>query len=136
MLGLRRKKRAEKVKTALLTAASYADGAVHDGRLRGDLRSAVDHGAVAAKRIRRDVGVSSFVLRLAEDKKLRRNLKALVEDLDSASDRIRGKKRHRLRNVLVIAGVGSMAVAIPDVRRWFAAHIGGHESGETLATAL
>jgi hypothetical protein len=136
MLSLRRKKRTDRVMDALLTAASYADGAVHDNRLRSDLRSAVDHSAGAAKRIRRDIGVSSSILRLAEDKKLRKNIKALVEDLDSASDRIRGKKRHRLRNVLVLAGLGSLAVAIPDVRRWFATHIGSQDSGDTFATAV
>jgi hypothetical protein len=137
MFGLSRKSRAEKVKDMLLSAASYADDALRDRNLHDDLRSAVDHGSVAAARVRRDAGLSSLVVRLSDDKKLRKNLKALLEDLDSASDRIRGKKSHRLRNALLIASVGGLAVAIPDVCRWVSGrvHIGGDGGSETLATA-
>jgi hypothetical protein len=137
MFGLNRRSRAEKVKDALLSAASFADGALRDRSLRADLRSAGDHGAVVAERVRKDAGLSSLVIRLADDKKLRKHLKALLDDLDSASDRIRGRKTHRLRNVLLIAGVGSLIVAVPDLRRWVAthAHVGGNDATETIATA-
>jgi hypothetical protein len=137
MFGLHRKSRAEKVKEALLSAASYADGALRDTSLHDDLRSAGDHGAVAMRRMRKNVGMSSLVIRLVEDKKLRKHMRAMLDDLDSAGDRIRGRKRHRLRNVLLLAGVGSAVVAIPDVRRWVSARapIGDNGGSETLATA-
>lgn len=137
MFGLQRKSRADRVKEALLSAASYADGALRDSNLQDDLRSAADHGAIAMRRVRKDAGLSSLVVRLTEDKKLRKHVKALIDDLDSASDRIRGKKRHRLRNALLIAGVGTAVVAIPDVRKWVSAHvpIGENGASETIATA-
>jgi hypothetical protein len=137
MFGLQRKSRAEKVKEALLSAASYADGALRDTSLHDDLRSAADHGAVAMRRVRKDVGTSSLIVRLVDDKKLRKHMRAFLDDLDSAGDRIRGRKRHRVRNVLVLAGVASAVVAIPDVRKWVSSHVSTVDNGgsETVASA-
>ena len=131
-----RKSRADKVKEALLSAASHADDALRDRRLHNDLRSAARHGDVAAARIRQDVGLSSLLTRLAEDKTLRKNVKALLEDLESAGERIRGKRSHRVRNVLLIASAGSTALAVPAGRRWVSTHLYRTDSAtETLATA-
>ena len=137
MFGLNRERRADKVSEALKTAASFADDVLRDSKLHGDIRSAADHSSVVAARVQKDLGSFALVTRLIEDKKLRKHLKALIEDLDSAGARIRGKRTHRLRNVLLFAGVGSLVVAVPDVRRWFSTHVhlGDNGGSETIATA-
>lgn len=137
MFGLNRERRADKVSEALKMAASRADDALRDSKLHRDIRSAADHSSIVAARVQKDLGSVALVTRLMEDKKLRKHLKALIEDLDSAGARIRKKRSHRLRNALLIAGVGSLVVAVPDVRRWVSAHVHVGENGgsETIATA-
>jgi hypothetical protein len=80
----------------------------------------MEHGAEARARIRKDVSAGSITTRLANDRKLRKKVRAMLEDLESAGDRVRRRKCHRLRNgLLVLGGVGAVAVAaIPNVRRW------------------
>jgi hypothetical protein len=137
VFGLNRERRADKVTEALKSAVSLADDVLRDSKLHGDIRSAADHSSVVAARVQKDLGSVAFVTRLIEDRKLRKHLKALIEDLDSAGARIRKKRSHRLRNVLLIAGVGSLVVAVPDVRRWVSAHVhvGDNGASETIATA-
>ena len=58
--------------------------------------------------------------RLASDRKLRRNLRAMLDDLDDAGGRMRRKKTHRVRNFLVVLAGGVAAVlAFPKIRPWF-----------------
>ena len=64
--------------------------------------------------------------RLANDKKLRKHVRALLDDLESAGDRVRRKRSHRVRNAfLVAAGTGAAVVAVPNARRWVASRNGG-----------
>jgi hypothetical protein len=125
MVGIRRQSQMDKVKTALREAVSYADEVTADERLRDDLRAAVGHGLEARDRIRGDVAVGSIATRLTNDRKLRRTVRAMLEDLDSATDRVRRRRRHRLRNgLLVLGGIGVLAAVVPSLRRW----IGGRSS--------
>jgi hypothetical protein len=98
---------------------TYAEEVIRDERLRADIRAAAGHGAKASERVKRDVDAGGITSRLADDKKLRRNLRAMLDDLDSASDRMRGKKSHRVRNVLlgIAAALAAIAV-IPRIRLW------------------
>ena len=58
--------------------------------------------------------------RLASDRKLRKNLRAMLDDLDDAGERMRRKKTHRVRNFLVVLAGGVAAVlAFPKIRPWF-----------------
>lgn len=138
MLGLVRKSRMEKVKDALKVAVAYTDDLIRDERLRSDLRSAVGHGVVATQRMQEESGLSGLTVRLAGDKKLRKNLRSLLDDLDSAGGRVRRKRGHRVRNMLLIAGGSGVALAaVPDARRWVANHLSvSHNGGAgSLATA-
>jgi hypothetical protein len=122
MIGLR-KSRMERVKDALAAAASYTNVMVHDERLRSDMQSAVGHGAIATDRVRQDSRRSGSGLsaRLATDRKLRKNLRSMLHDLDSAGRRLRRKKDHRVRNaLLLIGGSGIALAAAPNARRWVA----------------
>jgi hypothetical protein len=118
MFGLR-KSRTEKLADALKSALSYTDELIRDERLRSDIRSAVGHGAVAAHRVREDSGLPGLTSRLAADRELRKNLRSLLDDVDSAGGRVRRKTSHRLRNaLLVVGGTGAVFAVVPNARRW------------------
>jgi hypothetical protein len=137
MLGLRRKSRMDKVKRALQETASYADTRLYDKRLRSDMRSAYEHSSMAADRVRRDVAAAQITSRLVQDKILRRNLWALLDDLESARERVQRKRRHRVRNaLLLVSGSGVVLAAIPGTRHWIADHTRVSEDGEPLELAV
>jgi hypothetical protein len=121
MLSLRRESQMDKAKETLRDVISYADEAIRDERLRADIRAAVGHGAKASERVKGGIDSDGITTRLATDRKLRKHVRALLDDLDSASDRIRRKKGHRTRNVLLIGASAIAAIAaIANVRRWLA----------------
>lgn len=111
----------DKAKRTLRDVVSYAQDVIEDERLRADVRAAIDHGATAGERIRRDIRADGISQQLTTDKKLRKNLSAMLDDLDSAGDRLRRKRRHRVRNVLLmlVGGVAAL-VALPKIRPWLA----------------
>lgn len=130
MIGITRQSRMQKVKDALREAASYTDEIIRDERLRSDVRSAFGHGAAATDRVREDIGAANITSRLAADKKLRKNLRALRDDLENASERMRRKRTHRVRNaLLIVAGTGAAVVVVPNARRWVADHIPSQNGG-------
>ena len=115
MFGRTRQSRREKLRDALREAVVYTDDLVQDKRLRSHVRSAVDHGALATKRLHHD---GNFNSRLAADKKLRKHLQALLDDIERVGDRVRRKRSHRVRNaLLIVAGSGAVVAAVP-ARRW------------------
>ena len=120
MLSLTRETQLDKAKKTLREVVSYADQIARDERLRADIRSAAGHGAKASERVKKDVDGGGISTRLAADKKLRRNLRAMLDDLDSASDRVRRRNSHRVRNVLLmLVGAAAALVAVPKIRLWF-----------------
>ncbi len=117
MLKQKNQSQVDKAKVTLREFASYADKVVRDERLRTDILAAVGHGTEATNRIREDIDAGSIATRLAADRKLRKKLRATLDDLDHASDRLRRKRRHYIRNAfLVLAGAGMVAAIIPKAR--------------------
>ena len=119
MLSLTRETQMERAKKTLRDVITHAENVVRDERVRADIRAAAAHGAKASEQVKKDVDAGGRLSRLAEDKKLRRNLRAMLDDLDHASDRMRRKKGHRVRNI--IAGVALAVVALallPRLRIW------------------
>jgi hypothetical protein len=130
MLSLTRESRMDKAKEALREVISYADEVVRDERLRADIRAAVGHGADASDRVKRAIATGGITTRLAGDKKLRKDLRALLDDLDNASARLRRKKRHRARNVLlIVTSAGAALAVVPNVRRRLFSDASGPASG-------
>lgn len=130
MLSLTRESRMDKAKEALREVISYADEVVRDERLRADIRAAVGHGADASDRVKRAIATGGITTRLADDKKLRKDLRALLDDLDNASARLRRKKRHRARNVLlIVTSAGAALAVVPNVRRRLFSDASGPASG-------
>lgn len=131
MLSVKKQSQMDRMRAAVREAVAYVDEIAGDERLRADLRAAVGHGVEARDRIRKDVASGSIATRLANDQKLRKKIRAMLDDLDNASDRLRRRSRRRLRNVLLVLGsVGAAAVAIPNVRRRLPSSALAHETGD------
>jgi signal transduction protein with GAF and PtsI domain len=108
----------DKARRTVLDVVRYAQQVAGDERLRSDVSAALAHGSKATDQVRKDLQADGTYSRLAADKKLRKHLRAMIDDLDAASSRVR-RKSHRLRNiVLVFAGVVAAALALPKVRPW------------------
>jgi transposase len=134
MLSLR-KSRTEKATETLKEVVASANELLRDERLRSDLQSALAHGARATGRARHDADLAGMTERLASDKKLRKNLRAMLEDLDRAGDRVRNRDSHRARNVLILVGGSGVALAaIPTARRWIGEHLWPSENGHGSST--
>jgi hypothetical protein len=134
MLKLRRQNQLDKAKASLREVVSYADSVVRDEALRADLLAAVGHGAQMGGRVRKDVDADGIKTRLARDRKLRKELRAAIDDLDSAGDRLRRRHDHRRRNViLIVASAGAVAAIVPAARHWFGNGATKHASGMTPA---
>lgn len=118
MLKPIRKSRMDRASETLRDIASYAERVIRDERLRADIGAAFGHGAEAGRRFRTDIAAGDIASRIAADKKLRKKLRAALDDLDNASDRLQRKRRHYVRNVLlIVAGAGAAAAMIPKARR-------------------
>ena len=108
-----------KAKRTLRDVVKYAQEVAQDERLRSDVSAALAHGSKASDQLKKDIQAGGIYSRLAADTKLRKNLRAMLDDLDAASGRVRRKKSHRIRNfVLMVAGVGAAALAFPKIRPW------------------
>ena len=119
MVSLTQETQLEKAQRTMREAVSYAQQIINDERLRADMRAAVDHGAKVSGRVKKDIEAGGISRRLAADKKLRKNLRAMLDDLDDAAHRVRPKRTHRARNaVLVLGGAVAAALAFPRVWPW------------------
>ena len=109
----------DKAKRTLQDIVRNAQQVAGNERLRADVGAALAHGSKATDQLRKDIQAGGGIYsRLAADKKLRKNLRAMLDDLDAASDRVR-RKSHRLRNfVLMLAGLAAAALALPKIRPW------------------
>jgi hypothetical protein len=95
--------------------------------LRSDVRAAVELGTRAGERVRDDIDSGGIVARLTADKKLRKELRAALDDLDRAAARVRRKRSHKVRNaLLVVVGAGAAVAVIPSARRWVSDQVSGN----------
>jgi hypothetical protein len=119
MLTRSKDRQIDKAKRTLQDIVRHAQQVAGDERLRADVGAALAHGSKATDQLKKDIQAGGIYSRLAADKKLRKNLRAMLDDLDAASSRVR-RKSHRLRNfVLMLAGVVAGAVALPKIRARF-----------------
>ena len=121
MLGRTKESQIEKTTNMMRDVVKYAHDVAQDQRLRADVRAALDHGSAASERLKKDIDKGNIYTRLAGDKKLRKSLRAMLDDIDHARGRMRPRRSHRIRNaVLVIAGAVGAALVFPRVRPWVA----------------
>jgi len=115
----RNRRAAAKEKAA--AAAELAAQLAADRKFRKQVLSAVGHGARAKRRADRQHGIAAAAMRLASDEQLRGELRRMISDLQAARTRLERKRRHKLRNSLLLtagAGAAAAAVAWPTPRRW------------------
>jgi hypothetical protein len=119
MLSRSKESQMDKATSKVRDAVKYAQEVARDEQLRADFRAALDHGSKASDRLKKDIRAGSSYSRLVADKKLRKNLRAMLDDLDDAGSRMRRGRSHRVRNaLLVFAGAVGAALAFPRVRPW------------------
>jgi uncharacterized membrane protein len=97
-------------------ATNFASSLAKDKKFRKELLSAVSHGTVAQRRAARKVGFYAAMLRLKNDPKLRSEVNKMISSLDKAWGRVEKKRSHKLRNFLLLLGVGGAAAAAAKTR--------------------
>jgi gas vesicle protein len=120
----------DKVYDAAGNVKPYVDRAMRDDKLRDDVMSAF---ATAKDLYSELIGGRSAVTlatRVATDEEVREKLKAAIEDLRSAADRLQGKKSHSSRSTtLLVAGIALgilfNPITGPETRKWVKEMIGG-----------
>jgi uncharacterized membrane protein len=103
--------RTAKLKDNAASASEFAAALAKDKKFRKELLSAISHGTLAQRRAARKVGFYAAMLRLKNDQKIRRELNKMVSSLDKAWSRVEKKRSHKLRNVLIVVGLGGAAAA-------------------------
>jgi uncharacterized membrane protein len=87
-----------------------------DRKFRRQLLSAVGHGTIAKRRAAKRFGFFAAAGRLAADPKLKTELRKMTKNLEKAWGRVERKRSHKLRNTLVVAGVGAAGAALASQR--------------------
>ena len=129
-MGPLQRQSTNKAKRTFRDIVEYAQEVVQDERLRADVGAALAHGSKASEQLKKDIEAGGIHSKLAADKKILKNLRAMLHDLDAASNRVRRKKSHRIRNVApMLSGLERQpAPAVPKIRPWLA------ERRETFGT--
>jgi uncharacterized membrane protein len=100
-------------------STGLAKSLAKDKKFRKELQKAISHGTIAQRRAKRKVGYLAIARRINNDPKIRRELKRMVQSLDKAWTRVEKKRSHKLRNLLLLVGIGGAAAAAakkPEVR--------------------
>jgi|SRR5262245_57008184 len=107
------------LKNNAVNATEVAATLVRDKKFRKQIASAVAHATVARRRARaRKFVLATTIMRLGADPVLRREVRAMVENVEKALGRVEKKRSHKVRNsLLVAAGVGSAAAAYAQARK-------------------
>src|SRR3954463_8108471 len=114
-----RQSKTAKLKGSAASASDFASSLAKDKKFRKELLSAISHGTIAQRRAARKVGFYAAMLRLKNDPKLRREVAKMVTSLDKAWGRVEKQRSHKLRNTMLLLGLGGAAAAAasrPEVR--------------------
>jgi hypothetical protein len=108
-------KKAAKVADTIDVLRPYLERALKDDEFRQDLKDAL----AAARELygplsKQKNGVAGPARALATDKKAQEQLRRAIDDLMSAKDTLKGKKKsHKGRNMLILAGIVAGALYNP-----------------------
>jgi hypothetical protein len=132
------KKQSAKITDTLETLRPYLDRALTDPDFRNDVRDALEAARELYEPISKgNGGVAKKAKKIAGSKKAQENLKRALDDLQSASATLKGKKRKRRgRKTLLMAGVVAGALYNPwtgaQTRQWLLDHIAGDDELQPL----
>jgi len=120
----------DKVFDAAGNVKPYVDRAMKDEKLRDDVMSAFTTAKDLYNELVGGRSAVTLATRVATDEDVREKLKASIEDLRNAADRLQGKKTHSGRNTtLLVAGIALgilfNPVTGPETRKWVKDMIGG-----------
>lgn len=108
----------------------FVERAVKDEELRKNVKDAFEAAREVYNELIGGRGVVPVATRVATDEDIQENLKRAIDDLRKASDRIRGKEDHGMRNaMLLLAGIALgilfNPVTGPTTRKWIADRLFG-----------
>ena len=120
----------EKVYDTAGSVKPYVERAMHDEKLRDDVMSAFTTARALYSELIGGRNAVTLATRVATDDEVREKLRAAIEDLRSAADRLQGKRTHGGRNAtLLVAGI-ALGILFnpltgPETRRWLKEMLGG-----------
>jgi hypothetical protein len=123
-------KTTDKVYDAAGTIKPYVERAMTDERLRADVMSAFSTARELYNELVGGRDAVTLATRVATDEEIRERMRAAVDDLRNAADRLQGKRSHSGRNAtLLVAGIALgilfNPVTGPETRKWLKEMIGG-----------
>ena len=116
------------------SAADLATSLAKDKKFRQQVLSAVGHGTIAKRRASKRLGFVAAVARLSADPKIKSELRKMTRSLENAWGRVEKKRSHKLRNTLLVAGIGGAAAAVASQRKRLTGIVGGSSSSVTSST--
>jgi hypothetical protein len=109
-----KKKAAATVTDTFETVKPYLERALHDEDFRKDLKDALAAARELYGPLSKQNGVTGGARALATDKKAQEHMRRAIDDLLSAKDTLKGKKKGRKgRNMLLLAGIVAGALYNP-----------------------
>jgi hypothetical protein len=134
-------KTTEKVYEAADNVKPYVQRAMQDEKLREDVMSAFATAKDLYNELIGNRSAVTLATRVATDDDVRERLRAAVDDLRSAADRLQGKKTHGSRTTLLVAGIALgilfNPVTGPETRRWLKDTLsgGGDDFGDDFSSS-
>jgi uncharacterized membrane protein len=131
-----RPSRTTALKEKATSGKDLAVALAQDKKFRKELLSALGHGRIARRHRAHGFGPVAVASRLAADQKLVLELRHMTENLQRAVTRAEQKRSHRLRNTMLIFGVGGVVVAIPQSRRLLSKLVRHRSSPSTITESI
>jgi uncharacterized membrane protein len=120
-----RHSKTDELKHNAITGKELALALSRDTKFRKQLTKAFGSGVRARRRAASRFGTTAAVTRLANDKQLRKELQRMTQNLQDAWARVERKRSHKLRNTLILVGVGGAAAGLYGWRKRSAATAAG-----------
>jgi uncharacterized membrane protein len=119
-----RRTKTQALRDSAVSATELAASLARDKKFRKELLSGISHGVIARRRTARRLGFIAAATRIAADLELKNELSKMTRNLERAWGRVEKKRSHKLRNTLIVAGLGAAAAAASQ-RRHLSGMVGG-----------